>query len=84
MSETTTLPADTCGWRCGDDAPGHRHFAVVIRENGKLLGRLCPDGTTSTRNIYASVLSKATAERIAAEINERPPFPGVTAKVAAF
>lgn len=82
MSET--LPADTCGWHCGDAVVGHRHFAVVIRENGKLLGRLCPDGTTSTRNIYAAVLSKATAERVAAEINERPLLPGLTAKVAAF
>lgn len=77
----TTLDVDTCGWRCGDSTPGHRHFAVVVRENGKLLGRLSPDGTTTTRNIFAAVLSKATAESVAAEISE---LPGLTAKVAAF
>ena len=23
-----------CGW-CGDTTPGHKHYAVLIRENGK-------------------------------------------------
>ena len=73
-----------CGWRCGDTEPEHKHFTVIARENGKLLGRLTPDGYTTNRRIYAAVLSKARAEQIASEINSDPPFPGVTATVKPF
>lgn len=58
-----------CGWNCGDETENHSHYAVLVRENsGKLLGRLCPDGTTTNRNIFAAILSKATAEEVAEEI----------------
>ena len=70
-----------CGWKCGDEKPEHKHYGVLIRENGKLLGRLCPDGTTSNRRIYAAILSHKRAGDIAQEINDNPPFPGITAKV---
>ena len=70
-----------CGWNCGDTTPGHKHYGVLVRENGKLLGRLCPDGTTTNRKIFASILSHKRASDIAREINGNPPFPGITAKV---
>lgn len=76
MSENTL-----CGWRCGDETPGHDHYTVIVRENGKLLGRLCPDGTATNRKVFASILSRATADRIAGEINEAGNF---QAKVARF
>lgn len=75
---------NACGWKCGDETPEHEHYAVLVRENGKLLGRLTPEGTTTSRNIYASVLSKARAEVIAADINDSPMFDGLTAKVIPF
>lgn len=71
-TETTTT---ACGWRCGDEAPDHKHYAVLVRElNGKLLGRLTPDGTATNRNIYASVFSKARAEDISQQINAAGDF----------
>ena len=70
-----------CGWNCGDEKPGHKHHGVLVRENGKLLGRLCPDGTTTNRRIFAAILSHRTADKITKEINDNPPFPGITAKV---
>ena len=70
-----------CAWRCGDTATEHEHFAVSIRENGRLLGRLAPDGTATKRNLFALVLSKAAADDIASQINERGEF---TAKVIPF
>lgn len=73
-----------CGWRCGDTKHNHKHFTVIVRENGKLLGRLTPEGYTTNRRIYAAVLSKARAEQITSEINSDPPFPGVTATVKPF
>ena len=60
---------DSCFWKCGDIVPGHEHYTVIVRENGKLLGRLAPGGRTTSRKIRASLLSKATATRIAEEIN---------------
>ena len=77
---TTTTP---CGW-CGDTAPGHKHFAVLIRENGKSVGRLTPRGGTAHNTIYAAVLSKARATEVAEEINTQPPYPGITAHVIRF
>ena len=70
-----------CAWKCGDDAPDHKHFAVSVRENSKLLGRLTPQGGTTTRNIYAVILSNARATQIAKEINEAGEF---QAKVIPF
>ena len=70
-----------CGWNCGDEKPGHKHYCVLIRENGKLLGRLCPDGTAVNRKLYAAILSHKRASEIAQEINDNPPFSGITAKV---
>lgn len=50
-------------------------YAVLVRDaNGKLLGRLAPDGTAVKRNIYAAMLPKDRAERVAAEINEGGEF----------
>lgn len=47
------------------------HYAVLIREkDGKLLGRLTPDGTAVKRNIYAAMFTKEQADRISKEINE--------------
>lgn len=57
-------------------------FAVLVRDlNGKLLGRLTPDGYVTKRNIFAVMLHKEKAEEIAAEINEAGEF---TAKVIRF
>lgn len=76
--ETEVKP---CFWRCGDETPGHEHYTVIVRENGKLLGRLAPGGTATLRKVHAALLSRATAERIASEINAAGTF---TAKVAPF
>ena len=56
---------------------------VIVRDakNGKLLGRLCPDGTTTNRVVYAAMFSKERAEQIAAEINTGDEF---TAKARKF
>jgi hypothetical protein len=70
-----------CGWKCGDETPDHKHFAVSIRENGKLLGRLAPDGSATKRNIYAAILSESRAQKVTQEINEIPHF---QAKVIPF
>ena len=76
---------DTCFWKCGDTAPDHEHYTVIVRENGKLLGRLAPGGRTTTLNINASLLSKATAMRIAGEINgDNDAGADLSAKVAKF
>lgn len=60
-----------------------KHYTVIIRDakTGKLLGRLCPDGTATNRVIYAAMFSKEQAEEIAAEINAGDEF---TAKVRKF
>jgi hypothetical protein len=44
-------------------------FAVLVRANGKLLGRLTPDGHVTNRVMQAAMLSKKAAEQIAGEIN---------------
>ena len=72
-----------CGL-CGDAARGHKHYAVLIRENGKPIGRLTPRGGTARNTIYAAVLSKARATEVAEEINAQPPYPGITAHVILF
>lgn len=58
-------------------------YTVIVRDakTGKLLGRLCPDGTATNRVIYAAMLPKDVAEEIAAEINAGDEF---TAKVRKF
>lgn len=71
----------TCGWHCGDNEPGHKHFAVSVREGRKLLGRLTPEGGATKRNIFAAVFSKAHATYVADEINAAGVF---TAKVVPF
>lgn len=60
-----------------------QHYTVIVRDakNGKLLGRLCPDGTATNRVIYAAMLGKEQADQIAAEINAGDEF---TAKVRKF
>lgn len=73
-----------CGWRCGDDDPKHVHYAVLLREKGKLLGRLTPNGGAARNTIYAAILSKARAEEVADEINAKPMIEGLTAKVIPF
>lgn len=67
MSTTTTTR--DCGWRCGETTPGHDHFRIIIREDGRLIGGLCPDGTTARNVIFQSILSRENADRIAARIN---------------
>ncbi|MEU8901316.1 hypothetical protein AB0C65_35990 [Nocardia sp. NPDC048505] len=59
-----------CGWGCGDDSPGHEHFTVIIRQNGRLLGRLDPSGHATSRKVHAAILSRATADRITSQIND--------------
>lgn len=44
-------------------------FAVLVRANGKLLGRLTPEGGVTNRVIYAAMLDKEQAEQVAEEIN---------------
>ena len=49
-----------------------KHYSVLIREkDGKLLGRLTPDGTAVKRNIYAAMFTKEQADFISDEINEK-------------
>lgn len=72
---------EPCGWRCGDHSTGHSHYAVLIREGGKLLGRLTPDGTATNRKIFAAVMSYDRATTIAQGINWGGVF---TAKVIPF
>lgn len=61
-------------------------FAVLVRENGKLLGRLTPEWGTTNRNIYAAMLTKEQAEKAAADINsgEGNLIEGLSAKVIKF
>lgn len=82
----TDTPVKGCPWRCGDDEPAHKHYAVLVRENGKLLGRLTPEGGATSRNIFAMILSKARATEIAGEINAgtNTEIDGLTAKVIPF
>ena len=42
------------------------------------------NGTTVRRNFYAMIPSFARAFEISTDINNNPPFPGVTAKVNPF
>lgn len=60
-----------------------KHYTVIVHDakSGKLLGRLCPDGTATNRVIHAAMLGKEQAEEIAAEINAGDEF---TAKVRKF
>lgn len=69
-----------CGW-CDDPEPGHEHYTVMAYENGKFVGRLTPEGGATRKKIFASVLSKERAERIASEINSAGVF---TARAAKF
>lgn len=70
QTTTATEQAVTCGWKCGDPTPEHKHFAVLVRENGVLLGRLTPDGTATNRRIFACLFSQARAAKVAQEIND--------------
>ncbi len=62
-----------CVYKCGDKAPGHAHFTVIVREadGGKLLGRLAGDGRTTHRKIHAAVLPRARADHRAKDIMAR-------------
>ena len=55
-------------------------YAVLIRENGKLLGRLTPEGTATNRNIFAAMLTKEQADEIVEEINSAGTFTAKTIK----
>lgn len=82
---TIQAPTASCGWNCGDIEPGHKHYTVIVRENGRLLGRLCPDGTTTRVKIHAAILSRAKADKIAERINAgETTVPGITARVNQF
>jgi len=63
----------TCSW-CEDPQPDHQHYAVLVREGGKLLGRLTPSGTCTQRKIHAAILSQARATEVAASINSEGNF----------
>ena len=60
-----------------------KRYTVIVRDakTGKLLGRLCTDGTATKRVIYAAMIPKELAEEIAAEINAGDEF---TATVRPF
>lgn len=79
---STTTPSTECGWQCGDPAPDHKHHSVLVREDGKLLGRLTPNGTANQLKIYAAVLSHERASWIAGQINSADD--NLTAKVIPF
>jgi Na+-translocating ferredoxin:NAD+ oxidoreductase RNF subunit RnfB len=68
-----------CG-KCGVTGD-HDHFAVVVSENDQELGRLAPDGTTTTERIKAAVFSQSNAEKTAAAINDSQ---SLSAKVVPF
>lgn len=59
-----------------------KYYTVIVRDakNGKLLGRLCPDGTATNRVIYAAMLGKDQADQIAAEINAGDEFTATVRK----
>ena len=59
-----------------------QHYTVIVRDakTGKLLGRLCPDGTATNRVIYAAMLGKNQAEEIAADINAGGEFTATVRK----
>ena len=59
---------------CGQTSPEHKHYTVIVRENGTLLGRLTPDGRTTTRKVHAAVMSRETADKVAADINAAGQF----------
>ena len=67
----------------GTTMQNQQHYTVIVHDSktGKLLGRLCPDGTATSRVIYAAMLDKEQADQIAAEINSGDEF---TAKVRKF
>jgi len=58
-----------CPWRCGDATPDHQHFRILVREDGKLLGGLTPDGTANRLVIHQAFFSRDRADFIAADIN---------------
>lgn len=62
-----------CYW-CEDEDPEHKHYAVLVKEDGKTLGRLTPKGTATRLNIYATIFSKARATEIAQEITDNGVF----------
>lgn len=59
-----------------------QHYTVIVHDakTGKLLGRLCPDGTATNRAIYAAMLGKKQAEEIAANINSGDEFTATVRK----
>lgn len=44
-------------------------YAVLVRADGKLLGRLTPEGGTTNRVLYAAMFTEEQAKSIAEEIN---------------
>lgn len=84
MNLPPTPPA-TCHWHCGDLTEGHEHWSVLVRENGKLLGRMTSDGGTTRNVMYAAPMSLERADKITADINAGNALvPGLTAKAIRF
>ena len=61
----------------------NQKYTIIVRDakNGKLIGRLCPDGTATNRVLFAAMFDKDQADEIAADINSGDEF---TAKVKKF
>lgn len=59
-------------------------WRVQVYENGKWIGALDPQGATAKKKLFMAMFEKDRAEQIAAEINEKPPYAGITAKAAKF
>lgn len=77
---------ENCSWHPGESCDG-KHYTVLIREKGKLLGRLTPDWATTNRKIHAAVLTHRQALDAAEKINtpgNGQMISGLTAKVARF
>lgn len=80
---TTDAATATCFY-CKETDPGHGHFAVLVRENGRLLGRLTPKGGVTNRNIFAWILNRSRADEITAQINAGDAGGEFTAKTIPF
>lgn len=69
MSETVQATETRVCFFCRDTEPNHRHYTVMVYENGRCLGRLDPSGYTTNRKVFAWILGRQRADEVAAEIN---------------
>lgn len=61
------------------------YWAVQVYENGKWLGRLTPEGSTTRKTIFAAMIpTREKAEKIAVDITQNSEMPAVTAKAVEF